>query len=177
VSNTDTTDTSTIEQKTHTNSPASRTGACRDSNRQGTLSRSSPPMVRLHNTSAALSDVQAHELLKAPAVDTSKGVRDRAILAILLFHDIRREALCKLCVRDYQRREGILHFRIEGQGDKVRFIQGATEAQPLIHAYLETPRYGEDLEGPLFRPVKNNTAGELRKPLNPKFVYDEVVKR
>jgi integrase/recombinase XerD len=52
----------------------------------------------------------------------------------------------------------------------------ATEAQRLIHAYLETSGHGEDLEGPLFRPVKNNTTGELRKPLNPKSVYDEVVK-
>lgn len=124
----------------------------------------------------ALSDAQARELLKAPPVETLKGVRDRAILATLLFHGIRREDLCKLRVRDYQRREGILHFRIEGKGDKVRFIPVATEAQRLIHEYLKAAEQGEDLEGPLFRPVKNNTTGELRKPLNPKSVYDEVVK-
>jgi site-specific recombinase XerD len=32
------------------------------------------------------------------------------------------------------------------------------------------------LEGPLFRPVRNNTTGELRKPLNPKSVYDDIVR-
>jgi integrase/recombinase XerD len=53
----------------------------------------------------------------------------------------------------------------------------ATEAQRLIHAYLETSKHGDDLEGPLFRPVKKNTTGELRKPMNPKSVYDEVVNR
>jgi integrase/recombinase XerD len=47
----------------------------------------------------------------------------------------------------------------------------------LIHTYLEASRHGDDLEGPLFRPVKNNTTGELRKPLNPKSVYEDVVKR
>jgi integrase/recombinase XerD len=36
-------------------------------------------------------------------------------------------------------------------------------------------RRGE-CRGTLFRPVKNNTTGELRKQLNPKSVYDEVVK-
>ncbi len=128
-------------------------------------------------TTPALSDAQARELLKAPPVDTLKGVRDRAILATLLFHGIRREELCKLRVRDYQRREGIMHFRIEGKGDKLRFIPVATEAQRLIHTYVEASKHGEDLEGPLFRPVKNNTTGELRKPLNPKSVYDDVVKR
>jgi integrase/recombinase XerD len=127
-------------------------------------------------TTPALSDAQARELLKAPPADTLKGVRDRAILATLLFHGIRREELCKLRVRDYQRREGIMHFRIEGKGDKVRFIPVATEAQRLLHEYLKASKHGEDLEGSLFRPVKNNTTGELRKPLNPKSVYDEVVK-
>lgn len=69
-------------------------------------------------TTPALSDAQARALLKAPPADTLKGVRDRAILATLLFHGIRREELCKLRVRDYQRREGIMHFRVEGKGDR-----------------------------------------------------------
>ena len=78
--------------------------------------------------SVALKREQARELPKAPPVDTLKDIRDRAILATLLFHGIRREELCKLRARDYQRREGILHFRIEGKGDKVRFIPVATKA-------------------------------------------------
>src|SRR5262249_25570188 len=109
--------------------------------------------------------------------DTRKGVRDRAILATLLFHGIRREELCKLRVRDYQRREGIMHFCVEGKGDKDRFLTISTEAKRLIHADVEAAKHGEDLEGPLFRPVKNNTTGELRKPLHPKSVYQEIVQR
>lgn len=127
-------------------------------------------------TTPALSDAQARALLKTPPEDTRKGIRDQAILATLLFHGIHREECRTLRVRDYQRREGTMHFRIEGKGDKVRFIPVATEAQRLIHEYLKASEHGEDLEGPLFRPVKNNTTGELRKPLNPKSVYDEVVK-
>jgi integrase/recombinase XerD len=44
---------------------------------------------------------------------------------------------CKPRVRDYQRGEGILHFRIEGKGDKVRFIPVAPQAKRLIHMYPE----------------------------------------
>jgi integrase/recombinase XerD len=84
-------------------------------------------------TTPALSDNQARALLQAPPANTLKGLRDRAILAALLYHGIRREELCKLRVRDYQRRDGILHFRIEGKGDKVRFIPVGIEAQRLIH--------------------------------------------
>jgi integrase/recombinase XerD len=70
-----------------------------------------------------------------------------------------------------------MHFRIERKGYKVRFIPVATEPQRLIYAYLEASGHGEDLEGPLFRPVKNNTTGEIRKPLHPKSVFDDVAKR
>jgi site-specific recombinase XerD len=127
-------------------------------------------------TTPAISEAQARALLEAPPADTLKGVRDRAILSTLLFHGIRRGELCKLRVRDYQRRDGLLHFRVEGKGEKVRFIPVAPEAQRLLHAYLEAAKHGEDREGPLFRPVKNPTTGELRKPLHPKSVYQEIVK-
>ena len=47
----------------------------------------------------ALGDAQARKLLEAPPGDTLKGVRDRAILATLLYHGLRREELCRLRVR------------------------------------------------------------------------------
>jgi integrase/recombinase XerD len=47
----------------------------------------------------ALGDPQARKLLEAPPADTLKGVRDRAILASLLYHGIRREELCGLRVK------------------------------------------------------------------------------
>jgi integrase len=43
----------------------------------------------------ALGDAQARKLLDAPPEDTLKGVRDRAILATLLYHGIRCEELCR----------------------------------------------------------------------------------
>src|ERR1700732_923771 len=70
----------------------------------------------------ALGDAQARKLLEAPPDDTLKGVRDRAILATLLYHGLRREELCGLRVRDMQSRQGVLHFRVKGKRGKVRFV-------------------------------------------------------
>ena len=58
----------------------------------------------------ALGDAQARKLLEAPPADTLKGVRDRAILATLLYHGIRREELCGLRVKDIQSRQGVVHL-------------------------------------------------------------------
>lgn len=124
----------------------------------------------------ALGNAQARALLNAPPADTLKGKRDRAVLATLLYHGLRREELCKLRVRDVQQREGVLHLRIEGKGDKIRFVPVAAKAARLIQEYLEAAGHGGDLMGPLFRPVKNNSTGTLAKPLNPASVYQEIVR-
>jgi integrase/recombinase XerD len=130
----------------------------------------------------ALGDEQAKRLLHAPAADTLKGARDRAILAVLLYHGVRREELCKLCVGDVQTRQGVMHFRIEGKRDKIRFVPVHPTAQRLIAGYLEMMKHGgagQALapDAPLFRPVKNNRTGTLEKHLDPGSVYRNIVRK
>jgi integrase/recombinase XerD len=123
----------------------------------------------------ALGDAQARHLLDAPRCDTLKGVRDRAILAALLYHGIRREELCLLRVRDMQSRQGVVHFRIKGKREKVRFVPVHPMSQRLIEEYLVLARHSSDVDGPLFRPVKNNRTGDLDKHLDPGSIYRNVV--
>jgi site-specific recombinase XerD len=123
----------------------------------------------------ALGDRQARKLLEAPPADTLKGVRDRAILATLLYHGIRREELCGLRVKDLHSRQGVMHFRIKGKRAKIRFVPVNAAAQRTIEAYLALAGHRAELEGPLFRPVKNNRTGRLDRPLDPGSVYRNVV--
>jgi integrase/recombinase XerD len=123
----------------------------------------------------ALGDAQAKTLLAAPQGESLKAVRDRAILATLLYHGIRREELCLLRVRDMQSRQGVKHFRVQGKRDKIRFVPVHTLAQRLIEAYLEIAKHGENLDSPLFRPVQNNRTGTLDRPLDPGSVYRNIV--
>ena len=128
-------------------------------------------------TTPALSDSQARKLLDAPPADTLKGKRDRAILAALLYHGMRREELCKLKVKDLQSREGVRHLRIHGKGSKIRFVPLHPMAQRLIEDYLIEAGHKDDLKGPLFRPVRNNRTGELNRPLNPNSVYRNILRK
>jgi integrase/recombinase XerD len=125
----------------------------------------------------ALGDAQARKLLDAPPEDTLKGVRDRAILATLLYHGLRREELCGLRVRDIQSRQGVMHFRVKGKRDKIRFVPIHATAQRLIAEYLALAGHGEDIAGPLFRPVTNNRTGELDRPLDPASVYRNIIQK
>lgn len=44
----------------------------------------------------AISDEQAKALIEAPPANTLKGIRDRAILATLAYHGLRRDEFCRL---------------------------------------------------------------------------------
>ena len=128
-------------------------------------------------TTPAISDAEARDLLEQPDPDTLKGKRDRAILATLLYHGIRREELCTLRVKDLESRKGVPHLRIFGKGSKIRFLPAHPVAGRLIVDYLEMAGHGKDADGPLFRPVRNNRSKVLAKALHPNAVYENVVRK
>ncbi len=105
----------------------------------------------------ALGDAQARRLLAAPAGDTLKAKRDRAMLATLLYHALRRDELCKLKVRDYaQARRGVPHLKVSGKGGKTRYVPLHPAASGLIVEYLEAAGHGGAEASPLFRPLHNS---------------------
>ena len=128
-------------------------------------------------TTPAIGDAEARDLLERPDAETLKGKRDRAILSTLLYHGIRREELCSLRVKDLETRQGVPHLRVFGKGSKIRFLPAHPVAARLIVDYLEEAGHGNDKDGPLFRPVRNNRSGILDKALHPNAVYENVVRK
>jgi integrase/recombinase XerD len=123
----------------------------------------------------AIGDHQARDLLAAPAEDTIKDKRDRAILSTLLYHALRRQELCKLRVKDFRHaRRGVPHLKVSGKGDKTRYLPLHPGTNALIHDYLEAAGHGGDDNGALFRPIKNNRTGKLEKAVTPDAVYKLV---
>jgi site-specific recombinase XerD len=107
----------------------------------------------------ALGDHQAKALLDAPDPDTLKGRRDRAILAVLLYHGLRREEAAQLMVGDLQERRGIKHLQVRGKGGKTRFLPLHPVAAERIYAYLEHDTVRQAGNGPLFRSIRGKTTG------------------
>jgi len=80
-----------------------------------------------------------------------------------------------------------MHFRIKGKRDKIRFIPVHPMVQRLIEEYLAIAKHGEGqdgevpesavLDGPLFRPVKNNRTKTLEKHLEPGSIYRNIVQK
>ena len=123
----------------------------------------------------ALGDHQARQLLDAPDGASLKGKRDRALLATLLYHALRREELCKLRVKDFKHeRRGVAHLTIQGKGGKTRYVLLHPAASGLIGDYLEAAGHGADDGGALFRPIRNPSGGGLDKAITADAVYKIV---
>jgi len=134
-----------------------------------------PKNDSLEGRTPALGDHQARKLLDAPSGATLRTLRDKAILATLLYHALRREELCKLKVKDFkQERRGVPHLKVAGKGGKTRYVPLHPAAGGLIHDYLELAGHGGDEAGALFRPVSNNTKGGGAKAITPDGIYKLV---
>ena len=120
----------------------------------------------------ALGDHQARKLLDAPDGNKLKTKRDRAILATLLYHALRRDELCKLTVKDFKHeRRGVPHLKVSGKGGKTRYVPLHPAVSGLVFDYLESAGHGSDEAGALFRPIKNNTGSGLANAITPDGVY------
>jgi site-specific recombinase XerD len=104
--------------------------------------------IRLGNW---LSVQQAQKLLNTPDTTTTKGLRDRAILAVLLGCGLRRSEVAALTFRHVQQRDGrwcIVDLR--GKHGRVRTIPMPTWVKVAMDAWAAT---AEVAVGAVFRPV------------------------
>lgn len=123
----------------------------------------------------AIGDHQARALMAAPDTSTLQGLRDRAILATLLYHGLRRAEVCRLDLVDLQDRRGIRHLQVHGKGGKIRYIPLHPAAAGAITTYLEADGRSEEKAGALFRPISNNTR-DASEAITPDGVYKILAK-
>jgi integrase len=121
--------------------------------------------VRLGNW---LSVKQAQALLNAPDVTTPKGLRDRAILAVLLGCGLRRSEVAALTVGHIQQRDGRWCIvDLVGKHSRVRTIPMPTWVKVAIDAWIAPSGISD---GHVFRTV--NRGGEVQPiALNEKVVW------
>ena len=100
---------------------------------------------------------QANALLNAPDPSTLTGLRDRAILGLLVGCGLRRAELLRLNVEDLSQREGRWVFAdMEGKGSRIRTITVPAAVKARLDLWLRAAGIQQNR---IFRPV--NKAGML----------------
>lgn len=132
-----------------------------------------PKVESYEGKTPALGDAQARQLLKQPEETGAKGLRDRALLSLLLHHGLRREELASLTVGDVHERRGVPHLRVRGKGNKLRHVPLHPGTRELLTDYLQA--FADVRKStPLFRPLRNNRGEGLDQSITTDGIYKIV---
>jgi site-specific recombinase XerD len=136
-----------------------------------------PAINRREGTTLAFSQSQARKILDAPNPNELLGARDRAILAVGLQVGFRRAEIASLKVGDFHMNRGYESLKVVRKGGKKGSLAIHPQVVQRIKDYLDVAGHGTDLEGPLFRPVRDNREGlDARRPLHPD-VIDRILRK
>jgi site-specific recombinase XerD len=136
-----------------------------------------PVVNRREGMTLAFSQKQARSILDAPDPHTLLGVRDRAILAVGLQVGFRRAEIAGLKVGDFHMNRGFDSLRVLRKGGKKGSLAVHPQVAQRIRDYLDRAEHGDDIEGPLFRPVRDPRKGlTSRRPLHPE-VIDRILRK
>jgi integrase len=118
-----------------------------------------------------LTREQAQQLVNSPGTNTLKGLRDRAILAMLIGCRLRRQEAAHLTFDHIQQRDGRWIVGVMGKRNKTRSVPMPPRA---IVAIDEWPDAAEILDGNIFRPVNKGRRIE-GDTITPQAIRDVVV--
>ncbi|HEV2553231.1 MAG TPA: tyrosine-type recombinase/integrase [Bosea sp. (in: a-proteobacteria)] len=125
---------------------------------------------------------EARELLDVIDISTLIGMRDRALLATMLFTFGRVGAVTAMTVRDAFVRERRLWVRLYEKGGKVHEMPCNHKLEEYIYAWLEVSGLKNEFDAPLFPTIKKGTAANgapgtlTRQHMDQKDAYRRVRK-
>ena len=135
-----------------------------------------PRLVVERGKTPVLTEDEARALLGA--IDTSRlaGLRDRALIGIMLYSFARVSAVIRMQVRDYYPTGKRWMIRLTEKGGKHRDLPVHHKAEAYLDAYLDVAGIGEEKKTPLFRSIGRR--GELtERPLDRRDVLAMIRRR
>ena len=135
-----------------------------------------PSHVVTRGKTPSLTAAQARALLDAIDTTTLVGLRDRALLGVMVYTFARVGAVIGLRVEDYYQNGKRWAFRLHEKGGKRHEVPAHHHAEAYVDAYLDAGGLWADRKGPLFRPVDRHGA-LLPRPLTRLAVLKMVKRR
>jgi site-specific recombinase XerC len=124
-----------------------------------------------------LDATEARQLLDAIDVTTPVGLRDRALIALMVFSFARVGAALAMRVEDVYVQQRRLWVRLREKGGKRHEMPCHHTLEAYLHAYLDGTGIGADPKGALFRTIRRGTGQLSDTPLPQANAYAMVRRR
>jgi len=113
-----------------------------------------------------LSAEDARKLLDSIDISAVVGLRDRALIAVMVFSFARVGAVVGMKVEDFYQNGRRTWFRLHEKGGKFHEVPAHHNAEAYLDAYLEAAGIAQDKKTPLFRSTRANTKQLTANGLN-----------
>jgi site-specific recombinase XerD len=112
-----------------------------------------PKHVVKKGKTPVLTAEEARAFLDCIPVNTIAGLRDRAMISVMVYSFARVGAVVKMNVEDCELRARRMWFRLSEKGSKVHEVPAHHNAERYIDAYLASAGIGDAIKSPLFRTI------------------------
>lgn len=120
---------------------------------------------------------EARALLDSINVTTPAGLRDRALIALMVYSFARIGAALGMKVEDVFTQKRRLWVRLREKGGKQHEMPCHHNLETYLHAYIEGAGLADDAKGPLFRTIGRGTGKLTRTPLLQANAYAMIGRR
>ncbi len=136
-----------------------------------------PSHIVKRGKTPVLEPAEARVLLDAIDVTTPIGLRDRALIGLMIYSFARIGAALGMTVEDVFTQGRRLWVRLQEKGGKAHAMPCHHSLEEYLHAYLDGAGIASDGKGPLFRTVGRGTARLPRPPLPQANAYAMIRRR
>ncbi len=124
-----------------------------------------------------LDPTEARALLDAINVSTPVGLRDRALIGLMVYSFARIGAAIGMKVEDAFVQNRRLWVRLHEKGGKLHAMPCHHNLETYLHAYIDGCGLADDPKGPLFRTIGRGTGKLSRMPLPQANAYAMIQRR
>ena len=136
-----------------------------------------PRHSALKGKTPVLDAAEARQLLDSIDTSTPAGLRDRALIGLMVFSFARIGAALGLRVEDVYTQNHRLWVRLNEKGGKRHEMPCHHTLEEYLHTYLNGTGIAEDTKGPLFRTIGRGTGKLTRTPLPQANAYAMIQRR
>jgi integrase/recombinase XerC len=124
-----------------------------------------------------LEPVEARKLLDSIDIATPIGLRDRALIALMVYSFARVGAALAMRVEDVYTERRRLWVRLREKGGKAHTMPCHHNLEAYLNAYIDQTSISEDPKGPLFRTISRKTKQLTRTSLAQSEAYRMIERR
>jgi site-specific recombinase XerC len=124
-----------------------------------------------------LAPEEARALIDSIGITTHSGLRDRALIGLMVFSFARIGAALGMKVEDVFTQNRRLWVRLREKGGKAHAMPCLHNLETYLSAYIEGAGLADDPQGPLFRTIGRGTGVLTRTPLPQRNAYAMVGRR